>query len=98
MAPGSQGFFGVPASKANCGHVSGLVARREAAGPDGFRGIEALIKPAGSRCPLTRDRYPATRRLTDDAGRAADRQAPARALGVPVPAGPQATCRPVEEA
>jgi len=58
MAPGSQGFFGVPASKANCGHVSGLVARREAAGPDGFRGIEALIKPAGSRCPMTRDRYP----------------------------------------
>src|SRR5258708_33880037 len=26
-----------------------------------------LIKPAGSRCPMTRDRYPSTRRLTDDA-------------------------------
>jgi hypothetical protein len=38
MAPGSQGFFHVSALKAICGHVSGLVARREAAGPDGFRG------------------------------------------------------------
>ena len=28
MAPGSQGFFCVSASKTNCGHVSGLVARR----------------------------------------------------------------------
>jgi hypothetical protein len=26
-----------------------------------------LIKPAGSRCPMTRDRYPSIRRLTDDA-------------------------------
>ena len=26
-----------------------------------------LIKPAGSRCPMTRDRYPSSRRLTDDA-------------------------------
>src|SRR5438445_8453158 len=26
-----------------------------------------LVKPAGSRCPTTRDRYPSTRRLTDDA-------------------------------
>src|SRR6266446_5568628 len=38
MAPGSQGFFYVSASKTNCSHVSGLVARRTAAGPDGFRG------------------------------------------------------------
>jgi len=26
-----------------------------------------LIKPAGSRCPMTRDRCPSIRRLTDDA-------------------------------
>src|SRR5437660_10446714 len=26
-----------------------------------------LIKPAGSRCPMTRGRYPSIRRLTDDA-------------------------------
>src|SRR5882724_5731590 len=26
-----------------------------------------LIKPAGSRCPMSRDRYPSIRRLTDDA-------------------------------
>jgi putative PIN family toxin of toxin-antitoxin system len=38
MAPGLHGFFRVSATKTNCGHVSGLVARREAAGPDGFRG------------------------------------------------------------
>jgi transposase len=38
MAPGSQGFFDVSASKTNCGHVSGLEARRRAAGLDGFRG------------------------------------------------------------
>ncbi len=53
--------------KVACGHVSGLWSRPVAAGPDGFRGIEALIKPAGSRCPMTRDRYPSTRQLTDDA-------------------------------
>jgi hypothetical protein len=38
MAPGSQGFFHVSVSQANCGHVSGLVARRKAAGPDGLGG------------------------------------------------------------
>src|SRR5229473_5674895 len=27
----------------------------------------ALIKPAGSRCPMTRDRYASIRRSTDDA-------------------------------
>jgi hypothetical protein len=41
MAPGSQGFFHVSASKTNCGHVSGLLAQRKAAGPDGFRGSRA---------------------------------------------------------
>ena len=38
MAPGSQGFFHVSASKTNCSHVYGLEARRKTAGPDGFRG------------------------------------------------------------
>jgi hypothetical protein len=38
MAPGSQGFFHVSASKTNCSHVYGLEARRKTAGLDGFRG------------------------------------------------------------
>jgi hypothetical protein len=41
MAPASQGFFGVSASKTDCGRVSGLVARRAAAGPDGLRGLRS---------------------------------------------------------
>ncbi len=54
--------------KVACGHVSGLWSRPVAEGPDGFRGIEALIKPAGSRCPMTRDRYPSTRRFDRSSG------------------------------
>ena len=65
--PARKDFFACRQLKVACGHVSGLWSRPVAAGPDGFRGIEALIKPAGSRCPITRDRYPSTRRLTDDA-------------------------------
>jgi adenylate kinase family enzyme len=38
MAPGSQGLFRVCGSNVICGHVSGLLARPPAAGPDGFRG------------------------------------------------------------
>src|ERR1700756_2532468 len=65
--PARKVFSACRQLKVACGHVSGLWSRPVAAGPDGFRGIEALIKPAGSRCPMTRDRYPSTRRLTDDA-------------------------------
>jgi hypothetical protein len=36
--PARKDFFHVSASKTNCGHVSGLLARHKATGPDGFRG------------------------------------------------------------
>jgi hypothetical protein len=37
MAPGSQGEISVLKPKAACRHMSGLLTRHPAAGPDGFR-------------------------------------------------------------
>ena len=36
--PACKGFFACLCIKVTCGHVSGLLARRKTAGPDGFRG------------------------------------------------------------
>src|SRR5258705_13229275 len=50
-----------------CSHVSGLFGA--APRPQALMGLvdRGLIKPAGSHCPMTRERLPSIRRLTDDA-------------------------------
>ena len=66
MAPGSQGFFHVSASKTICSHVSGLLARHKPQALMGSAG-RGLIRLSGSQCPMSSDRCPSIRRLTDDA-------------------------------
>lgn len=50
-----------------CSHVSGLFGAAQ--WPQALMGLvdRGLIKPARSHCPMTRERLPSIRRLTDDA-------------------------------
>ena len=68
MAPGLQGFFcvlGTGGQLRSCVPACCRGARPQALmGPVWDRG---LIKPAGSNCPITRDRLPSICRLTDTA-------------------------------
>jgi hypothetical protein len=62
--PAGKGFLRVSAAAVTCGHVSGLLSRPR---PQALMGAvdRDLIKPTGSRCPLTQQRSLSIRRLTD---------------------------------
>ena len=64
--PGCKGFFACWARAVNCGHVSGLLSRRKAAGPDGTgvgsrpdqaRGVELPHNPGQVALDLSVDRH-----------------------------------------